>query len=345
MSASPSPSYSLTEIAQRFKLTLRGDSQLVIHGVGTLALASPHQLSFLANSHYRNQLQSTRAGAVVLREADASLCPVSAIIADNPYVAYAKIAALFDTSKALVPGIHPSAVISPTAVIDANASVGAHCFIDEGSVIESGCMIGAGCVVGPHCVIGANSRLVARVTLVARVKLGQRVIVHPGAVIGADGFGLAYDTDHWLKVPQLGGVRIGDDCEIGANTTIDRGALGDTILEDDVRLDNLIQIAHNVHIGAHTAIAGCTGIAGSTKIGRGCLIGGAVGITGHISVADNVTITGLSMVAHSITQAGTYSSGIPCQPSPQWRRNVAHLRKLDQITRRLQTLERNQEHE
>jgi len=209
------------------------------------------------------------------------------------------------------------------------------------SRVAAGAVIGPGCVVGEDCCIGAGSLLVARVTLVARVRLGARVRIHPGAVLGADGFGLAMDAGRWIKVPQLGGVVIGDDCEIGANTTIDRGAIEDTVLEEDVRLDNQIQVGHNVRIGAHTAMAGCAAVAGSAKIGRYCLIGGGVGITGHLEICDRVTVTAMSLVTQSIAQPGEYSSGMPVQDSRSWRRNGARFRQLDALARRIGALDKD----
>jgi len=217
--------------------------------------------------------------------------------------------------------------------------------IEANSVVGDGVELGAHSHVGPDCVIGADCRLAARVTLVRRVRLGRRVLVHSGAVLGADGFGLAFDGDHWIKVPQLGGVRIGDDCEIGANTTIDRGALEDTELDIDVRLDNQIQIAHNVFIGAHTAIAGCAAVAGSTRIGRYCLIGGGAGIIGHLTIADRVTITAMSLVTHSIRESGEYSSGTPIQESRLWRRNAARFKHLDDLARHVADQNKGTPHE
>jgi len=334
------PRHTLAELAERFALELRGAGDLVIAGVGTLSTAGPDQLSFLANPQYRVQLAQSRAGAVVLRASDADAHRGARLIAADPYVAFAKIAALFERAPAVTPGIHASAVVAPGAHVAASASIGPLCTIEAGAVIEDGAVLGPHCVVGERCTVGAQSRLIARVTLVRDVTLGKRVLVHPGAVIGADGFGLAFERDHWIKVPQLGGVRIGDDCEIGANTTIDRGAIEDTVLEEDVRLDNQIQIAHNVTIGAHTAMAGCAAVAGSARIGRYCLIGGGAGILGHLSIADRVTITARALVTHSIHAAGEYSAGVPIQESKQWRRNAARFKHLDELVRRVQTLEK-----
>jgi UDP-3-O-[3-hydroxymyristoyl] glucosamine N-acyltransferase len=332
--------YRIAELAQRFGLELRGDGEARVRGVATLVSAQPGQLAFLANPRYAAALRETRAGVVVLRAEHAASCPVPALVAADPYLAYARIAALFERVPAAQPGVHPSAVVEPGARIAASASIGPFCTVAAGAVIEDGVVLGPHCVIGEDCVVGAQSRLVARVTLVARVKLGKRVLVHPGAVLGADGFGIANDRGHWVKVPQLGGVRVGDDCEIGANTTIDRGALEDTVLEEDVRLDNQIQIAHNVTIGAHTAMAGCSAVAGSARVGRHCLIGGGAGVLGHLEIADRVTITAMSLVTHSIRAPGDYSSGVPLQESPKWRRNAARFKQLDELARRVAALEK-----
>ncbi len=335
---------SLGDIARRSGLCLRGgDPEQTIIGVATLADAGVGQIGFLANPRYRGQLATTAASAVILRESDAEANPRASLIASDPYVAFARIAALFEKQAAAAPGVHPSAIVDPAAHIAAGAHVGAFCVIEAGARVEDGAVLGPHCVIGRDCLVGAQSRLVARVTLVQDVRLGRRVLIHPGAVLGADGFGLAFERDHWIKVPQLGGVTIGDDCEIGANTTIDRGALGDTVLEEDVRLDNQIQIAHNVRIGAHSALAGCAAVAGSARIGRYCLIGGGAGILGHLSLADRVTVTAMSLVTHSIREAGEYSSGTPIQPNRQWRRNAARFKHLDDIARRLGLAEKEKQ--
>ncbi|MGS0999810.1 UDP-3-O-(3-hydroxymyristoyl)glucosamine N-acyltransferase [Rhodanobacter sp. UC4436_H3] len=333
--------YSAAELAARFGLDVRGDGTRMVSGVGTLGGAGASELSFLSNSKYTAQLLSTRAGVVVLREENLADCPATALIARDPYVAYARIAALFERLPAAPAGVHPSAVVAASARVSAGASIGPCCVIEADAVVEDGAVLGPHCIIGEGCTVGAQSRLVARVTLVTRVILGRRVLVHPGAVIGSDGFGLAFDTDHWIKLPQLGGVRIGDDCEIGANTTIDRGTLDDTVLEEDVRLDNQIQIAHNVHVGAHTAMAGCAAVAGSARIGRYCQIGGNAGVLGHLELADRVTITAKSLVTHSIREPGEYSSGVPLQENRLWRRNAARFKHLDEYARRLAALEKD----
>jgi len=337
---SDAPAYRLDELARRFELELRGHGDATIRGVSTLAAASPDRLAFLANPRYVGDLRDTRAGVVVLREEQASECPTAMLLAEDPYLAYAKIATLFERQAAAEPGVHPSAVVEAGARIAAGASIGAFCHVAGSAIVEDGAVIGPHCIVGDDCSVGAQSRMVARVTLVTRVRLGKRVLIHPGAVLGADGFGIANNHGRWLKVPQLGGVLVGDDCEIGANTTIDRGALEDTVLEEDVRLDNQIQIAHNVFIGAHTAMAGCSAIAGSARIGRHCLIGGSAGVLGHLEIADRVTITAMSLVSHSIREPGDYSSGTPLQDNRAWRKNAARFKHLDDMARRLAELEK-----
>lgn len=335
--------FTAADIADKFNLNVRGDASVAIHGVATLAHAGPGQLSFLANPRYRAQLADSQAAVVVLRADDAEAAPGTALIAKDPYTAFAKIAALFEPVPLREPGIHPSASIDPSATVAPSAHVGAFVSIGARSVVGDGCVIGTGSVIGEDCEVGAGSELIARVTLVTRVRLGQRVRVHPGAVLGADGFGLAMDAGRWIKVPQLGGVVIGDDCEIGANSCVDRGALEDTVLAEDVRIDNLVQIAHNVQIGAHSAIAGCTGIAGSAKIGRYCLLGGHVGVVGHLEICDKVVITGKSVVRNSIHEPGEYSSGTPLTDNRTWRKNAARFKQLDALARRILAVSKEKE--
>ena len=327
------PVFAASELAQRFGLELRGEDRAV-HGVGTLSSATAEQLSFLANPRYRGQLGDTAAGVVVLHADEADARTGTALLARDPYVEFAKIAALFERKPVRTAGIHPTAVVDASAQVDPAAHVGPHVSIGARSRIGAGASIGPGSVIGDDCEVGEGCELVARVTLVTRVRLGRRVLVHPGAVLGADGFGIAMDRGHWIKVPQLGGVLVGDDCEIGANTTIDRGALGDTVLEEDVRLDNQIQVGHNVRIGAHTAMAGCSAVAGSASIGRHCLVGGGAGILGHLEVCDRVVITAMSLVTHSIREPGEYSSGTPLMDNRSWRKSAARFKQLDDIARR-----------
>jgi UDP-3-O-[3-hydroxymyristoyl] glucosamine N-acyltransferase len=327
------PVFAASELAQRFALELRGGDRQV-RGVGTLFAATVDQLGFLANPRYRGMLAETAAGVVVLRDEDADARNGTVLVARDPYTTFAKIAALFERKPARDAGIHPTAFVDASASVDASAHVGPHASIGARSRIGAGAVVGPGCVIGDDCEVGDACELVARVTLVTRVRLGRRVLVHPGAVLGADGFGIAMDHGRWIKVPQLGGVVVGDDCEIGANTTIDRGALGDTMLEEDVRLDNQIQVGHNVRIGAHTAMAGCSAVAGSATIGRHCLVGGGAGILGHLEVCDRVVITAMSLVTHSIREPGEYSSGTPLMDNRSWRRSAARFKQLDDIARR-----------
>ncbi|MBK9657552.1 MAG: UDP-3-O-(3-hydroxymyristoyl)glucosamine N-acyltransferase [Rhodanobacteraceae bacterium] len=332
---------ALTELADRFGLEVHGDGALTIVGVGTLESAQPDQLSFLANPKYRGQLAQTAAAAVVAAAEAVVDARCAVLVSRNPYADFARIAALFEPRPARPPGIHPSAVIDVDAKVDASAHVGALVTIAAGASVGAGAVIGPHCCIGEDCHVGPGAHLVARVTLVTRVRIGARVLIHPGAVIGADGFGLAMDRGQWLKVPQLGGVIIGDDCEIGANTTIDRGALGDTVLEEDVRLDNQIQIAHNVRIGAHSAMAGCSAVAGSARIGRYCLIGGGAGVLGHLELCDKVTITAMSLVTHSIREPGEYSSGTPLMDNRSWRRSAVRFKQLDELARQGSTKKRD----
>ena len=331
---------SLGELAVRFGCELRGDPQTRVEHVATLANAGERALAFLANPRYRPQLADTRAAAVVLDAASADACPTQSLVCDNPYATYARIASVLHPATVAVPGVHPSAIVARGAQLDPSAQVAALATVGAGAVV------GARSFIGPHCqldegvVLAEDVRLVARVTLCRGVQLGARVVVHPGVVIGSDGFGFASERGAWLKVPQVGGVRIGADVEIGANTTIDRGAIEDTVLEEGVKLDNLIQVGHNVRIGAHSALAACVGISGSTTIGKRCMIGGAVGIVGHLSIADDVVITGFSMVSHPITQPGVYSGAIPLEAAGTWRRLVAHFKRSGRLESRIKRLER-----
>ncbi len=334
---------TLKALAEVFSLDFRGDPDTVIDGIGTLANAVPGQLAFLANSKYGAQLASTRASVVVLSAADADNCPCACLISDNPYTAFARITHLFDDGDDIAEAIHPTAVIDVSARIGNGVRIGPYCLIGRNAVVADGAQIHGHCVIGPDCHVGENCVLLPRVSLVKRVHLGQRVRIHSGAVLGADGFGIAFHEGQWIKIAQLGGVRVGDDCEIGANTTVDRGAIEDTVLENDVRLDNQIQIGHNVRIGAHTAVAGCVAIAGSTRIGRYCLIGGAAGIIGHLDICDKVVIGAMSLVTHSIREPGEYVSGTPILAKPEWRKNAARFKQLDAMARSLNALKKTQE--
>ena len=333
-------SLSLGELAVRFGCELRGDPDVRVDSIAPLSGAHAGAITFLANPRHRPELASTQATAVVLDAKSASSCPVAVLIATNPHATFARIATLLYPRAAAPAGIHPSAVVAPDARVDASAHVGA--FVSIGS----GAVIGARAIIGPHSIvehdvsIAEDVRLVARVTVCHGVKLGARTIVQPGAVIGGDGFGFAKDGERYVPVPQVGTVVVGTDCEIGANTTIDRGAIHDTVLEEGVKLDNQIQIGHNCHIGAHTAMAACVGLSGSVTIGKRCMIGGMAGFVGHLSVCDDVAITGLTMVSHSIVQPGVYSGGIPAENARTWRRLVGRFKRLDVFARRLAAVER-----
>lgn len=332
----------LEELAERFGLGFRGDPDHVIVALAPLASAGPGELSFLANPSYTRLLAESRAGAVVMGKDLLDRWDGNALVSGNPYADWARIAEFLNPRHTATPGIHPSAWIDPTAVIDESASIGPQCSVGPRCHVRARVEIGPGCVLDSDVVIDDDTRLVAKIFLGSGTRLGKRVLIHPGAVIGADGFGLAMDQGHWLKVPQLGNVCIGDDCEIGANTTIDRGAIEDTVLEEDVRLDNQVQIAHNVRIGAHTAIAGCVGVAGSTRIGRYCMIAGACGIGGHLAICDHVIITAMSTVLDSIDEPGEYGSGIPARPHARWKRILVRLGQLDEWARRLRKIENKQ---
>lgn len=331
---------SLAELAERIGARLEGDPGVRVKGLAPLDRAGRDTVSFLSNPRYRRLLAGTRAAAVILGEDDRPGCPTAALVVEDPYLAFARAAELFAPVPPARAGIHPAAVVDPAAEIAPSAWVDACAVVEAGARVEAGAWIGPGCVVQRGASVGEGTRLVARVVLCEGVRVGRRCLLHPGVVVGSDGFGLAREGERWRKVPQLGGVVVGDDVEIGSNTTIDRGALGDTVIEDGVKLDNQIQVAHNVRIGAHTAIAGCVGIAGSARIGRGCRIGGGAGIAGHIEIADGTVITAMSLVAHSIREPGVYSSGVPLQENRSWRRNAARFARLDRLARRVRALER-----
>ena len=330
----------LADIAARCGGEVLGDPDVLIAQVATLRGAQPGEIAFIAHPRYRAELAATRASAVILGDPDRTATTIPRIVCKDPYACFARVSALLNPAPAVAAGIHPAAVVSPAASVSSGASVGAACVIGAGAVVGEGASLGAGCVIGEEARIGPHSRLHARVTVYPRCVIGARAIVHAGAVIGADGFGFAPDGGRWLKIPQIGRVLVGDDVEIGANTTIDRGAIEDTVVEDGVKLDNQVQIGHNCRIGAHSAIAGCVGIAGSTTVGRGCMIGGAAMIGGHLSIADGVVLAGGSTVTKSIERPGTYVGVIPAEEARDWRRMVAALRGLERLTARVRELER-----
>ena len=332
-------SYRLSEIAARLGGRVLGREDACISQVGTLETAQSAQISFLANSKYRAKLAGTKAGAVILSDADADATDLPRIISDNPYAYFARVSAMLNPLPEARPGIHPAAVVGARAKIDTTASIAATAVIGDGVTIGAHSVVGEGCYIGNDVTIGNHARMYPRVVVYHGCMIGDNLIAHSGAVIGSDGFGIAMDQGRWIKIPQIGRVVIGNDVEIGANTTIDRGAMEDTVIEDDVKLDNLIQIAHNVRIGAHTAIAGCAGIAGSATIGKYCMIGGGAGIVGHINIADHVEIAAFSMISKSINEAGSYSAAYPFSKSEDWRKNAVHLRHLDELAGRIKALE------
>jgi UDP-3-O-[3-hydroxymyristoyl] glucosamine N-acyltransferase len=333
--------WNLTEIAQHVDGVIIGDGSGKINSVATLQAANKQQISFLANTKYKKYLSTTGAGAVLVNKEMAEHVPHSAIVVDDPYIAYAKVATLLNPPRQETMGISPTASVAPGVNIPRTASIGPQVVIEAGVIVGDGVIIGAGSVLQSGVIIGKNTRLAPNVTLCHDVDIGDNVIIHPGVVIGADGFGIANDNGKWIKIPQIGGVIIGNEVEIGANTTIDRGALEDTVVGQGVKLDNQIQIAHNVIIGDNTVIAGCTGVAGSTTIGENCIIGGGVGISGHLKITDGVIITGMSMVTKSLTQSGVYSSGIPAEPTDKWHKNVARYRQMDKLIERVKKLEQS----
>ncbi len=332
--------YTLNELAERVDGTVHGDGDLPLTGINTLEAAQAGEISFFTDGRYREQLQQTRASAVIIAPEFVADLPCNGLVVASPYLTYARIAQLFAPTLEAYSGIHPSAVVAEDASIDSSASIGAHCVVEAGARIGKGAILGAGCYVGQQSSIGEDSRIYPHVSVYHGVHIGQRAIIHSGTIIGSDGFGFANDQGQWHKIPQLGGVFIGDDVEIGANTTVDRGALEDTVIGDGVKLDNQIQIAHNVKIGEHTAIAGCVGIAGSAKIGRFCGIGGGAGILGHLEIVDGVQVTAMSLVTKSISEPGIYSSGTSVEPTQQWHRNYARFRHLDDMAKRLKKLEK-----
>lgn len=331
---------TLGQLAEALGATLNGSEALEITGLATLQEAGPGQLSFLANKQYRKFLDNTQASAVLLKAEDAEGFAGNALIVADPYLAYARISHLFDPKPKAVAGIHPSAVVADDAQVDSSASIGPFAVIESGARIGANVTVGAHCFIGARCVIGEGGWLAARVTLYHDVTIGKRVVIQSGAVIGGEGFGFANEKGIWRKIAQIGGVTLGDDVEIGVNTAVDRGALSDTRIGDGVKLDNQIQIAHNVQVGDHTAMAACVGISGSTKIGKHCMIAGGVGMVGHIDVCDNVFVSGMTMVTRSITEPGGYSSGTAMQPLAEWRKSAARIRQLDEMSKRLQQLEK-----
>jgi UDP-3-O-[3-hydroxymyristoyl] glucosamine N-acyltransferase len=331
---------TLGELAARFGCELHGDPGLKVARVGTLSSAPHDAVTFLANSLYRSQLTATRAAAVILAPRDRELCPVASLVHPEPYLVYARVASFLHPPRPAAPGVHVTAAVSQGARVAASAEVAAHAVIGPNCTIGEDAVIGAGCVLGDNVHVGIATRIGPRVTLLDGVRVGARCIVHSGAVIGADGFGFAPDHGKWQKIPQVGGVVIGDDVEIGANTTIDRGTIEDTVIEDGVKLDNLVQIAHNARIGAHTIMAAMSGVAGSTKVGKRCMIGGGVVMINQLTICDDVLFTFRSIVTRSVDEPGTYSGHLPAEEAAKWRKSAARFRQLDAMADRLAKLER-----
>lgn len=332
--------YSLADLAEHLNAELHGDGEILIAELASMNHAQTGQISFLADAKYQPQLKTCNASAMVLTKESLPFWSGAALVVPNPYLAYAQLAHLLDSTPAPADGVAPSAVIASDVRIGKHVSIGANTVIESGVILEDNVSIGAGCFIGKNTVIGKGTRIWANVTIYHNVTVGQEGLIQSGAVIGADGFGYANDRGKWIKIPQLGAVRIGNRVEIGACTTIDRGALDDTIIGNGVIIDNQCQIAHNDIIGEHTAIAGGVIMAGSLKIGRHCMIGGASVINGHMEICDKVTVTGMGMVMRPITKPGIYSSGIPLQPNKVWRKTASLVLHIDEMNKRLKALEK-----
>jgi len=331
---------TLKELAEVARAELRGDPALVIERMSTLQDATEGSISFLANPRYKAHLAATKASAVIVSAADAADCAVDCLVSDNPYLAHAQVMAALYPEPRRTGGVHPSACIDPTADIAGSAEISANCFVGAGAVIGDDVLIGPGCVLFDNVQVGAGSRLVGMVTLCADTRLGERCLIHPGVVIGGDGFGLANDHGAWVKVPQIGRAVLGDDVEVGSCCSIHRGAIADTVIGNGVKIDSQVHIAHNVQIGEHTAIAGQVGIAGSAQIGAHCTFGGQAGVVGHVGLADHVHISAKTPVTRSIKQAGVYTSAVPAMEHAAWLKNFARLRQLDDMVRRVKSLEK-----
>lgn len=331
---------TLGQLAQQLNAELHGDASVVIQRIANLETAQAGEISFLSDSKYQQYLANTQASAVLIRAADLVACKTNALVVKDPYIGFARVAQLLDTTPVPAVDIHPSAVIADDVSLGQGIAVGANAVIESGVVLGDGAIIGAGCFIGKNSKLGARSKLWANVTVYHNVRIGDDCLVQSGTVIGADGFGYANERGEWIKIPQLGGVVIGNRVEIGANTCIDRGAIDDTRIADNVIIDNLCQIAHNVEIGYGTAIAGSATFAGSTKIGKYCIIGGASVFNGHIEIGDQVTVTGMAMVMRSISEPGIYSSGIPAQTNKEWRKTAARTLHIDDMYKRLSNIEK-----
>ena len=333
-------SYTLGELAKMLGVELVGDGQCLINGLATLDSAEPGKLSFLSNPAYLGKLSSCQASAVIVEPKLSEAFDSNKLLSKQPYVTYARASEIFDKKLISKQSVHPSAVIDETATTGSSVSIGANVVVGAGCIIGDGCVIGPGSTLAEGCVLGKDCELNANVTLYHAVKLGERVIIHSGAVLGADGFGFAFDGEKSVKIHQLGSVRIGDDVEVGAGTTIDRGAIEDTIIEEGVKIDNQVQLGHNCVIGAHSVICGCTAIAGSVTLGKYCIMGGASGAVGHISMADKVQVSAMSLVSQSIKESGMYSSGTGHMKTREWKRNIVRFRQLDDFAKRVREMEK-----
>ena len=332
--------YSLGELADRLDLQFSGDATRPITGIANLASAGPSDLSFFVERKYLEQLRTTGAAAVIVAAEYAQQCPVDCLLSDHPYLMFARASQLFDSTPQPQPGVHAAATVAAEARVHPSASVGPHAVVEAGAEIGAGSVLGAGAYLGHGSRIGERTRVCANAVIYHDVQVGSDCVIHSQAVLGADGFGFAQGPRGWEKIVQSGGVRMGDRVEIGACTTVDRGALEHTVIEDGVIIDNQVQIAHNCRIGKNTAIAGCSGIAGSAIIGANCTLAGGVGVVGHVEICDNVHVTGMTMVTRSITEAGSYSSGTPMAATGEWKRNAVRFSQLDAIQARLASLEK-----
>ncbi|CAL1329170.1 UDP-3-O-(3-hydroxymyristoyl)glucosamine N-acyltransferase [Candidatus Providencia siddallii] len=332
-------SIQLIDLAKQLNAQLHGNGNIIINGIAPIHLANNKQITFLSNNHYINNLKNCKAAAVILTKKNLKYCNITALVVEDPYVAYAYIAQIMDTTPSPAKNIHTSVIINNDVKIGKNVSIGANTVIETGVVLCDNVKIGAGCFIGKNVFIKKKTYLWANITIYHNVKIGKNCIIHSNTVIGSDGFGYANKEGNWIKIPQLGTVIIGDNVKIGASTTIDRGALDNTIIGNGVIIDNQCQIAHNVVIGDNTAIAGGVIMAGGLKIGKSCIIGGASVFNGHIEICDKVTITGMGMVMRSINKPGIYSSGIPLQPNKIWRKTTVLILNIDTINKRLKTIE------
>lgn len=331
--------YTLSELAAATGARLSGSGDITIDKVADITSGVQGSIVFVLNAKYTKQLKTTDASAVIVTEKMLQACDKPALVTDNPRAAFARIALLLNPLPEVEAWISPHAVIAEDADVDPSARIEACVVVQGGASIGPGSWLSPGCVIEKNAVIGANTRLFANVTIGENCTLGDNNILHPGVVIGADGFGFVWDKNAYIKVPQLGNVRIGNDVEIGANTSIDRGAIGDTIVEDGVKIDNQIQLGHNDHIGEHTTISGQSGLAGSVKIGKNCVLGGGVAVSDNLEITDNVILAGRSNVANSIKEPGMYASVIPVVEAGKWRRILARIKQLDELAKRIKALE------